>query len=352
MDAGKHKKESVKEPKVSVIIPAWNVEGYVGKTLDSILRQSFREFEIIFVDDGSSDATPLIAKEKLREASVRVAFISQENRGVSAARNAGFLKARGEYVMFFDADDLMEPTCLEKLYTYALAEDLDIVFCGFKVYHEKEKREESGKNKISYPGRPRTGKAVLLDNWKGKTHLHTCTMMYRKAFLEQNKILYDERYLRGEDLDYRWRSLCLAERVMGIPEELVVYVVWPGSSVRREFPNGASGQKTPFERRFDVLSFRPFLERQGDQKLIAYFNGHFAPLLTIRRLRTMILQQHEKKFWEARRDPAVMECLSQAWKSLCSKPEVFVKSMMVFYFPGLFLRRYRSERKRDFFSSG
>jgi hypothetical protein len=66
----------------------------------------------------------------------------------------------------------------------------------------------------------------------------------------------------------------------------------------------------------------------------------------------MILQEYEEKFWEARCDPAVRECLSKAWQNLFFKPEVFLKSVMVLYFPGLFLRRYRSERKQNFFGSG
>ncbi|WP_315786854.1 glycosyltransferase family 2 protein [Fischerella sp. JS2] len=98
-------------PKVSVIIPAYNSMTYLPKTLESVLRQTFTDFEVFIINDGSSDN---IVEWALQIADPRVRLISQPNQGVSVARNIGITHAQGEYIAFLDADDLWEPTKLEK----------------------------------------------------------------------------------------------------------------------------------------------------------------------------------------------------------------------------------------------
>jgi len=98
-------------PKVSVIIPAYNAMAYLPEALESVLRQTFTDFEVLLIDDGSSDE---IRQWAAGITEARVKLISQENQGVSAARNIGIAKAQGEYIAFLDADDIWEPTKLEK----------------------------------------------------------------------------------------------------------------------------------------------------------------------------------------------------------------------------------------------
>ncbi len=120
-------------PLVSVVIPAFNASTTIGATLDSILNQTGVAFEIIVVDDGSSDATATIVREHAPNAVV----IAQPNRGRGAARNAGVARARGSYIYFFDADDLMEPRAISRLANWLDTHpDCDVafgdtlVFCG------------------------------------------------------------------------------------------------------------------------------------------------------------------------------------------------------------------------------
>lgn len=103
--------EAYSTPKVSVIIPAYNAMNYLPETVESVLRQTFTNFEVLIIDDGSSDNIVQWASELV---DTRVKLIKQANQGVSAARNAGIARAQGEYVAFLDADDLWEPTKLEK----------------------------------------------------------------------------------------------------------------------------------------------------------------------------------------------------------------------------------------------
>ncbi len=98
-------------PKVSVVIPAYNAMAYLPETLESVLKQTFTDFEVLIVNDGSSDH---IVEWASQVTDPRVKLISQENQRVSAARNTGIVNAQGEYIAFLDADDLWEPTKLEK----------------------------------------------------------------------------------------------------------------------------------------------------------------------------------------------------------------------------------------------
>ncbi|MFN3692324.1 MAG: glycosyltransferase family 2 protein, partial [Fervidobacterium sp.] len=93
------------KPLVSVIIPAYNVEGYIEKTIESVLNQTYRNLEIIVVNDGSTDKTREIAYNILKNSGVNFKIIDQTNQGVSVARNVGIENASGDYIKFLDGDD-------------------------------------------------------------------------------------------------------------------------------------------------------------------------------------------------------------------------------------------------------
>ena len=122
---------------ISIVIPAYNAEKYLTKTIHSILKQSFQHFEIILINDGSLDATEQIA-EKFASLDARLKYITTKNFGVSAARNFGLKKAVGEFVLFFDADDLMGDDFLKDRYAY-LKYHQEFVGCGSEVKMIDEK---------------------------------------------------------------------------------------------------------------------------------------------------------------------------------------------------------------------
>lgn len=117
-------------PKISVIVPVYNVASYVGECLSSLVHQTFRDFEVIAVNDGSTDGSLAILKD-FEESYPFIHIIDQPNRGVSAARMAGLSQARGEYVAFVDSDDYVVSTYLEELYTAAYTNDADITCCNY-----------------------------------------------------------------------------------------------------------------------------------------------------------------------------------------------------------------------------
>ncbi|MCL2338331.1 MAG: glycosyltransferase, partial [Proteobacteria bacterium] len=101
-------------PVISVIMPAYNAEKYIADAIDSVLRQTFRDWELIIVNDGSTDKTPGIAK-KYAGLDVRIRVIDQKNAGTIAAKNAAASAASGKYLFPLDSDDMIAPVCLERL---------------------------------------------------------------------------------------------------------------------------------------------------------------------------------------------------------------------------------------------
>lgn len=110
-------------PQISVIIPAYNVELYIKQCIESIIRQTFRDIQIIIVNDGSTDDTGLVCKSYCRDK--RITYIETENQGVAAARNIGIEQANAEYLCFVDSDDYLPENALEILYNNI--DDADIV---------------------------------------------------------------------------------------------------------------------------------------------------------------------------------------------------------------------------------
>lgn len=124
-------------PIISVIVAAYNADQYLRRCLDSILAQTFTDFEVILIDDGSTDDTGRIADEYASK-DARFQVMHQENKGIAATRQIGLDAAAGEYTIHADADDWMDPDILKTLYTCAVEEHADMTFCDFLVIHSKD----------------------------------------------------------------------------------------------------------------------------------------------------------------------------------------------------------------------
>lgn len=122
-------------PELSIIVPVYKVEKYLPKCIDSILAQTFRDFELILIDDGSPDNCGAICDDYAARDS-RIKVIHQENAGVSAARNAGLDIATGTYLGFVDSDDWIEPEMYETMIATAKEKNVDVVVCGFCIFKD------------------------------------------------------------------------------------------------------------------------------------------------------------------------------------------------------------------------
>lgn len=125
-------------PKISIIVPVYNVEQYLGNCIDSILNQTFKDFELILVNDGSTDNSLDICKH-YKNIDDRICIINKKNGGLSSARNAGLDIAKGEYIGFVDSDDYIHPQMYEILYKVIIKNDAEMSVCNFKrVFNSNE----------------------------------------------------------------------------------------------------------------------------------------------------------------------------------------------------------------------
>lgn len=123
---------------ISVIIPVYNVEEYLERCVNSVLKQTYNDLEIILVDDGSTDNSGKICDE-LKNKDDRIIVIHKENQGLSASRNIGIEKATGEYITFVDSDDYILEDMYETLYKNLIRNDADISMCKYQYVKEQQK---------------------------------------------------------------------------------------------------------------------------------------------------------------------------------------------------------------------
>ena len=126
-------------PKVSVIIPVYNVEKYLRECLNSVINQTLKDIEIILVDDGSTDSSLSICQEYAKKDD-RIIVLTQQNQGAAVARNNGIKIAKGEYLSILDSDDYFDLSMLEKLYNKAVKDDLDITICRAQALNDLDKK--------------------------------------------------------------------------------------------------------------------------------------------------------------------------------------------------------------------
>lgn len=182
----------------SIIIPVYNVEAYLRQCLDSVLGQTYGDFEAMCVNDGSTDGSLAILEEYAARDS-RIRIISQPNRGLSAARNAGLLKATGEYILFLDSDDWLEQNALEVLSTNLASEDM-LCFGGRRY------DETNGSYRLA-DTLPCTTYATGMDYYDAnalapRDFAFVCVVLrcYRRQFLIENQLNFKEGILHEDNL--------------------------------------------------------------------------------------------------------------------------------------------------------
>jgi len=208
--------------KVSVIIPLYNGEQYIEELILSLQKQTLKDFELIFVDDGSVDNSANIVKKYLAKDS-RIKYIFQENQGAGIARNTGIANSVSDYVICIDADDLYETNMLELLYDKAIATDADIVLCKFKLWNQIT-GYTSGNKGINHSLIP--DKEVFsykdVKNILEITNPGPCNKLYKKEFIQKNNLKYSGTKIIN-DLKFGMLSLCLASKITILNEALSTY---------------------------------------------------------------------------------------------------------------------------------
>ena len=221
-------------PAVSIIIPVYRTEQYLEACIDSALAQTFTDFEIWLVDDGSPDGCPAICdRYALRDPRVHV--IHQENGGLSAARNAGLERACGDYVSFLDSDDIMLPDLLETA-VREIRRGYDMVwFRFFRVKESDGERWEEWSATGSWELRSEEDRLEFLKHFMLVPIMpwQVWNILFDRRKLEKWGIRFtDNREIYAEDMNFICRCCCRAERLLSIPDRLYLCLVRENSLSR------------------------------------------------------------------------------------------------------------------------
>lgn len=206
--------------KLSLIIPVYNIEPYISNCLNSILNQSFKDLEVICVNDGSSDGS-LAELQKFTDE--RVIIIDKKNEGSGVARNTALSIARGEYVFFVDGDDWIEENSLQRMVDEADRLKIDIlIFGGLSYYEGKGQNGGYSADKLpkKYLNKVFSSNDIKKDVFKFPST--AWTKLYRREFLKKNEIKFQEIKVGQDQLPF-FHSMIMADRIALLPENLYCY---------------------------------------------------------------------------------------------------------------------------------
>lgn len=226
-------------PLLSIVIPVYNKEKYIAETLESVINQTFKDSEIIIINDGSKDNSLTICEEYAKKCD-RIRIISQENAGVSAARNLGISESQGKYLVIVDADDTIESNMHEILISTAEKYDCDLVCSGYNFVTNTTKA-----NSYNYPKRQLLNREYIIDeviansigikNNASSLGEHWC-ILYRLNNIKTNNICYDINQKKEEDKPFILKNLYYANSMVFVDECLYNYISRPGSLVSKYSP--------------------------------------------------------------------------------------------------------------------
>lgn len=212
------------EPLISVIVPIYNVEAYLDRCVESIVNQTYKNLEIILVDDGSPDKCPQMC-DNWADKDNRIKVIHKENGGLSDARNAGMKIASGEYICFVDSDDLVALTFVEQLYNAITDKNANIVACDVLCFKNEKEIVENDLNQISTNSF--TPEQALSQLIKGKG---VRAVAWNKLY--KREIIQDEQFEVGklhEDEFYTYRLIDKCQKVVYVNCKLYYYRQREGS---------------------------------------------------------------------------------------------------------------------------
>lgn len=257
--------------KISIIIPVYNGERYIEKCLDSIKNQTFKDYEVLIINDGSKDNTKKLIEKYLNDK--RFKLFNRTNHGIGASRNFGLDESSGEYICFIDSDDYVDKKYLEKLYNKILKENLDIVVCNYIELNEESNIEKKVKIKAFDNTTIDKNPELLLSINKSPWN-----KIYRKSILENIKFPTDLKY---EDTEFLCKALYNSKNGY-VDEYLNYYVIHTNSETT-----------TMDKRVFDILyiidNIRKFYENSND------YIKEYIDKMTLQILTTYTIQQRYQK---------------------------------------------------------
>ena len=337
---------TVSKPLVSVIIPTYNGEKRISRTLNSIIAQDYENVEIILVDDVSTDNTVKVARDVLEKSGREFSIIQRtENGRQSASRNTGLKAANGKYVIFFDHDDMAEKNFVSSLLNEIENKNADLVFCGFKRFSEEKNkfiklRPVKLKTKFLFP-------EEYIRAWAEKkvsfTYIWIC--IFRKSFLDKNNIKFYERCYFGEDAEFMLKVVSASQKISFIREENYIHTVnnEQQGNVNNFVRHGQNIYKQFYLSRLRIERY--MRNKIKDEKLKTYMKNFY-------RVKTVVLylswcaklgdrKNYDRFFSTVKRSKIFREFLLSSYKTFKYDMLLFPKSLMLVYCPKIFYWVYK-----------
>ena len=246
---------------ISVIVPIYNGRQYINKLFDNFSKQSYTNFELVLIDDGSTDGTSELIKDEREKHKLKIYFYSQKNKGVSSARNLGILKAKGDYICFCDVDDCYDTLYIESLLAPFLNNDIDVSVCDLRnVFYNHDQNKKcisTNCTRIHYIDNFSFYKMFLFFK---VVPVHCC-LMIRRTFLIDNKLFFSEGYNYGEDYDFSWRTLLNTSKKVAYIKEPLYNYIWRENSAMSVFD----------KQRFDAINCYTVLEKYVDKRVPDFY---------------------------------------------------------------------------------
>lgn len=229
---------------ISVIIPLYNVESYIVRCLESFENQTYKNFEIIVVNDGSTDNSKIVVEEYMQKSNMKLKLLDQSNKGVSAARNKGIIEANGDLICFVDSDDMVVSEYLAQLEENLNNTNSDMVICAIKFIED-----DYSNNLYNYVD----NSVVLMDSDEAlNRYLYkkiTCgigSFLIKKSILKDNNLLFSETYRYSEDQELIWKMISLAKKIAYNKNFLYLYRLRPNSAMSKVDEQRLDGLKLMF----------------------------------------------------------------------------------------------------------
>lgn len=213
---------------ISVVVPVYNVEKYLNRCVESIVNQTYKNLEIILVDDGSTDSSPAICDEWAQKDN-RIKVIHKKNGGLSSARNAGIKALTGKYVCFIDSDDYIEINTFELMLKSITKDDYDVCICSANLVD----KDYNIISKENYKSSTFSGEEVMKAFLTGKVFesISACDKLYKVSVIRNNNITFNEEEKWGEDFPFNYLYFKKVDKLISIDDRLYNYLTKRNGSI-------------------------------------------------------------------------------------------------------------------------
>lgn len=310
-------------PKISIIIPCYNCADLVGETLHSLEKQTFKNFEVIAVNDGSKDDTLIVLKKWQNKGTLNISIVDQTNGGVSNARNHGIEAANGEYLLFLDSDDIYHEEFVERMINAVLETKADTAYCRLSRNIDEVRQYNAADDKLHRQILKEAMDKLLFE----MGNYGFCCYLYKKAVLLGNGISFDENTKFGEDRELNWKYLCNCNNIAWVDMPLYGYRVNANSATQKS----ASWRKT------DLLAAVKRIEGYLQEQKCSYsetFNDYMYARSMWAVAKTFAVSGDKELYARLRREYDVRKCMKRTSRD--SSKLVTIASILYRIHPKLF----------------